>query len=50
MLSFDTLLQSTDIAGWTPLHIAAFIGRREGVVRLLHAQADPHAENSSRQS
>lgn len=32
-----TALASADVAGWTPLHIAAFMGRHEVVLRLVQA-------------
>jgi len=50
LLTHTPLLGASDIAGWTPLHVAAFIGRREGAVRLLSARADAGAVNLSRQT
>lgn len=40
------LLNSQDVAGWTPLHIAAHMGRKAVALRLLQAQADPSIVNS----
>ena len=36
-IKHSTLLNKPDVAGWTPLHIAAHMGRRAVVVRLLQA-------------
>eukprot|EP00435_Cladocopium_sp_Y103_P028973 s2010_g7.t1 len=40
------LLNKPDVAGWTPLHIAAHMGRRAVVVRLIQAKAMPGLVNS----
>ncbi|CAE7609417.1 PPP1R12B, partial [Symbiodinium sp. CCMP2456] len=40
------LLNSQDVAGWTPLHIAAHMGRKAVALRLLQARADPSIVNS----
>jgi len=50
LLSYKTLLEATDLARWSPLHIAAFMGRREAVARLLRAGASPFATNLNRQA
>lgn len=50
LLSYRGLLEATDLAKWSPLHIAAFMGRREVVVRLLHAGASPSVQNMNRQT
>jgi len=43
-------IEASDVASWTPLHIAAHMGRREVVIRLLAARASPHRRNSMGQS
>ncbi|CAJ1439287.1 unnamed protein product, partial [Effrenium voratum] len=40
------LLNKPDVAGWTALHIAAHMGRRAVVARLLQARAEPLLANS----
>lgn len=50
LLSYSSLLHTSDVARWTPLHIATFMGRREAVARLLRARANPDAQNLARQS
>jgi len=45
MMQYKELLQAEDTAGWTPLHIAVLMGRREVVVRLLRCGASPHVRN-----
>mmetsp|Transcript_49971 Transcript_49971/g.99229 ORF Transcript_49971/g.99229 Transcript_49971/m.99229 type:complete len:697 (+) Transcript_49971:80-2170(+) len=40
------LIEASDVASWTPLHIAAHMGRREVVIRLLAARASPHRRNT----
>jgi len=42
-------LGAVDVAGWSPLHVAALMGRREVVVRLLQAGASPQQENNKLQ-
>lgn len=49
MMLHQPLLQATDMAGWTALHIAVLMGRREVVVRLLQAGASPHQKNNKGQ-
>lgn len=49
MMQYQPLLQATDMAGWTALHIAVLMGRREVVVRLLQAGAPPHQRNNKGQ-
>jgi len=49
IMKYPSLLEAVDIAGWTPLHIAVLMGRREVVVRLLQAGAPPHLRNSKGQ-
>jgi len=39
------LLDASDVASWTPLHIAAHMGRREVALRLLQANASPTWRN-----
>ncbi|CAK0800693.1 unnamed protein product [Prorocentrum cordatum] len=41
LLRHAQLVNTADVAGWTPLHVAAHMGRREAVQRLLEARADP---------
>lgn len=43
-------LDSTDVAGWTPLHVSLFMGRRSVAVLLMQNGADLHARNSRGQS
>lgn len=50
LLLYKALLESLDLAKWSPLHIAAFMGRREAVARLLRAGASPHLHNLSQQT
>lgn len=40
------LLEAMDMASWTPLHIAAHMGRREVAARLLRARASPEWRNA----
>jgi len=49
MMNFKGLIKAADVAGWTPLHIAVLMGRREVVVRLLRAGAEPHVRNNKGQ-
>lgn len=42
VFAVDVLAQALDVAGWTSLHIAVLMGRREVVVLLLTAGAPPH--------
>jgi len=49
MMQSHPLMQATDMAGWTALHIAVLMGRREVVVRLLQAGASPHQRNNKGQ-
>mmetsp|Transcript_85059 Transcript_85059/g.273803 ORF Transcript_85059/g.273803 Transcript_85059/m.273803 type:complete len:716 (-) Transcript_85059:80-2227(-) len=42
-------LSAVDIAGWTPLHTAAFMGRHDVVTRLLQAGVPPECKNLSGQ-
>lgn len=38
-------LDATDISGWTPLHIAVFMGRRDAVLYLLKSGASMQRKN-----
>lgn len=49
MMEYKELLETVDVAGWTPLHIAVHVGRREVVIRLLHAGAKPGQKNAKGQ-
>lgn len=49
MMVNEDLLETTDMAGWSPLHIAVLMGRREVVVRLLQAGAPCHKRNTKGQ-
>eukprot|EP00930_Biecheleria_cincta_P034720 TRINITY_DN23959_c0_g1_i2.p1 TRINITY_DN23959_c0_g1~~TRINITY_DN23959_c0_g1_i2.p1 ORF type:complete len:748 (-),score=139.28 TRINITY_DN23959_c0_g1_i2:238-2481(-) len=40
-----TSLNTTDAAGWTPLHVALFMGRRQVAMQLLQHGADPLLRN-----
>mmetsp|Transcript_29872 Transcript_29872/g.81997 ORF Transcript_29872/g.81997 Transcript_29872/m.81997 type:complete len:631 (-) Transcript_29872:87-1979(-) len=44
------LLDAMDNAEWTPLHVAAHIGRRAVILRLLKARADPTLRNAKGQT
>lgn len=39
-------LNTTDAAGWSPLHVALFMGRRQVAIQLLQHGADPLLRNS----
>lgn len=39
-------LNTTDAAGWSPLHVALFMGRRQVALQLLQHGADPLLRNS----
>lgn len=45
LLKRDLPVDAADAAGWTPLHVAAMMGRRELSLLLLQAQGNPHAHN-----
>jgi len=45
LLRREVALDATDSAGWTPLHVAAMMGRRELTQLLLQAQINPHVPN-----
>mmetsp|Transcript_45881 Transcript_45881/g.109253 ORF Transcript_45881/g.109253 Transcript_45881/m.109253 type:complete len:758 (+) Transcript_45881:142-2415(+) len=45
----EHLLEATDVAGWTALHIAVLMGRSEVVVHLLKSGASPFARNTKGQ-
>jgi len=45
----EQLIHAVDVAGWTALHIAVLMGRREVVVRLLQAGASLTKRNSKGQ-
>lgn len=49
LLEYKDLLEVLDMAGWTPLHIAVHVGRRDVVVRLLQAGAKPSQKNGKGQ-
>jgi len=44
------LLESADLAMWTPLHIASHMGRRKVVVQLMRAKANPLRRTGAGQS
>ncbi|CAE8619760.1 unnamed protein product, partial [Polarella glacialis] len=46
LIRYPALLNLADVAGWTPLHIAAHMGRRMVITRLLQARASPDRRNS----
>eukprot|EP00930_Biecheleria_cincta_P099491 TRINITY_DN91114_c0_g1_i1.p1 TRINITY_DN91114_c0_g1~~TRINITY_DN91114_c0_g1_i1.p1 ORF type:complete len:766 (+),score=127.16 TRINITY_DN91114_c0_g1_i1:37-2334(+) len=43
-------LDAVDSAGWTPLHVAAMMGRRDLAVLLLHARANISMKNKKGQT
>jgi hypothetical protein len=45
MMEARGLVQAVDVAGWTPLHVAVLMARREVVVSLLRAGAPPAKAN-----
>jgi len=49
VMRYAPLLEAVDVAGWTPLHIAAHMGRAEAAVRLLQAGASAHSRNGQGQ-
>ena len=43
-------VKATDAAGWTPLHVAVFMGRRTAAVQLLEHGAELHVQNERGQT
>lgn len=49
LLRYPDLVEAVDCANWSPLHIAALMGRREVVISLLQARASLTVRNSKGQ-
>jgi len=45
LLKRELPVDAADTAGWTPLHVAAMMGRKELTISLLQALGNPHTHN-----